>query len=431
MTEQLRILHVEDSLSDAALTERSLTRAGYDVYSERVVNAPEMLAALAKQSWDLIIADYRLPEFDAPSALSLLQQSGRDIPFIVVSGAMGDELAVAIMRSGAQDYLLKTDLARLAPAVEREIGDARTRRGREQAERALNESEERFTLQGEALDRQTQLLQQRETMLREIHHRVKNNMQVMSSLLRLQSRVASNPETTRMLEENQNRIQSMALLHELLYQSEDLAVVDFPKYLRRMVDHLFRSYGVDGRRIGLRTELDPVGLELDDALPCGLLISEVISNCLKHGFPEGRGGEVRILLRRQSATSIALVVSDNGVGLPANLDWTTSPSLGLRLVRALAQQLRANLDIRSQAVLAALGGTEVKLVFTPSHKDNRPTSSLARAVHADMSTSAAGQSAQWAAARRALHRAAAFHRHSPLRFGWIICARHASVCKWR
>ncbi len=93
-----------------------------------------MRAALAKHPWDLIIADYRLPEFDAPSALSLLHESGHDIPFIVVSGAMGEELAVAMMRAGAQDYLLKSDLARLAPAVEREMGDARTRRQREQAE---------------------------------------------------------------------------------------------------------------------------------------------------------------------------------------------------------------------------------------------------------------------------------------------------------
>ena len=210
-----------------------------------MVNAREMRAALTKQAWDLIVADYRLPEFDAPAGLSLLHQSGQDIPFIVVSGAMGEELAVAMMRPGAQDYLLKDDLARLAPAVEREIRDARSRRGRELAERALDESEKRFTAQGATLERQTTLLQQSETMLREIHHRVKNNMQVMSSLLRLQSRSASNPETSRMLEENQNRIQSMALLHEILYQSEDLAVVDFPKYLRRMVDHLFRSYGVD------------------------------------------------------------------------------------------------------------------------------------------------------------------------------------------
>jgi two-component sensor histidine kinase len=358
MGETLRVLQVEDSPGDAALIERTLTKSGYAVYFERVINAHEMQAALAKQTWDLIIADYRLPEFGAPSALSLLQESGQDIPFIVVSGAMGEDLAVAMMKAGAQDYLLKDDLARLAPAVEREMRDARTRRRREQAERALSESEQQ-------LERQTALLHQRETLLREIHHRVKNNMQVMSSLLSLQSRVTSDPATSRMLEDNQNRIQSMALLHEILYQSEDLAVVDFSKYVRRMVEYLFRSYGVDSRQIRLHTELDPVGLELDDALPCALLISEVISNSLKHGFPEGRGGEVSILLRSQSGTAVSLVLSDNGVGLPADLDWTTSRSLGLRLVRALAEQLHGSLDVRSQA-----GGTKVKLVFHAKRRND-------------------------------------------------------------
>src|ERR1700678_4238192 len=147
MSELLRVLQVEDSPSDAALTERFLTKAGYDVHSERVVNAAEMLAALAKQPWDIILADYRLPEFDAPSALSLLHQSGNDIPFIVVSGAIGEELAVAIMRAGAQDYLLKNDLARLAPAVERELRDARTRKDRAMVAGALQESEERVESQ--------------------------------------------------------------------------------------------------------------------------------------------------------------------------------------------------------------------------------------------------------------------------------------------
>ena len=127
---RLRILQVEDLPSDAALTEGALIRAGYTVYSERVATAPEMRAALAKQPWDLIVADYLLSEFDAKSALSLLHQSGHDIPFIVVSGTLGEELAVAMMKAGAQDYLLKRDLARLAPAVEREIGDVRARRGR-------------------------------------------------------------------------------------------------------------------------------------------------------------------------------------------------------------------------------------------------------------------------------------------------------------
>lgn len=364
MPEPLRVLQVEDSVSDAALIEYALAKSGYAVSSERVTHPQQMREALAKHQWDVIIADYRLPEFDAPSALALLHESGRDIPFIVVSGAMGEELAVAMMRAGAQDYLLKDNLARLAPAVEREIRDARTRREREQVERALNESEERLLTQKAALERQTELLHHRETMLREIHHRVKNNMQVMSSLLSLQSRVVSNPEASRLLEENQNRIQSMALLHEILYQSDDLAAVDFSKYIRRMVDHLFRSFGVNEQQISLITELDPIVLELDDALPCGLLINEVISNSLKHGFPQGRCGEVHIRLQCPAVASVILALSDNGVGLPAGLDWTTSRSLGLRLVRALAQQLRAGLEIRSQ------GGTEVKLVFQAKQKSS-------------------------------------------------------------
>ena len=122
MNEILRLLQVEASASDAALTEGALIKAGYTVCSERVENAPQMRTALAKQSWDLIVADYRLPQFDAKSALSLLHESGHDIPFIVVSGALGEELAVSMMKAGAQDYLLKRNLARLAPAVEREMG---------------------------------------------------------------------------------------------------------------------------------------------------------------------------------------------------------------------------------------------------------------------------------------------------------------------
>jgi two-component sensor histidine kinase len=366
MHEVLRVLHVEDSILDASFTERALAKAGYTLYSERVVTAAEMRAALAKQPWDVIISDYRLPQLDAPAALSLLHDSGCDIPFIVVSGAIGEELAVAIMKAGAQDYLLKSDLARLAPAVERELRDARTRKDRALVAGALQESEERVESQRATLERQTVSLQQRETLLREIHHRVKNNMQVMSSLLSLQARAALNPETRRMLEDNQNRIQSMALLHEILYQSEDLAMVDFPKYVLRTVDYLFRSFGVTDRQIRLRTELSELALELDDALPFGLLISEVVSNSLKHAFPQGRGGEVSIFLHQQSDTTISLILSDDGIGLPPDLDWTTTRSLGLRLVRALAQQLRGTLEIRSQ------GGTEVRLTFQVRRRDPNP-----------------------------------------------------------
>ena len=144
MKKPLQVLQVEDSESDAAMVVRLLSQAGYDVHHERVENAEEMQAALDRQSWDVIIADFALPQFDAPSALTLLQQTGLDIPFIVISGTVGEELAVTMMKAGAHDYLMKDKLLRLVPAVEREIREAQTRRKHWQAQAELQASELRF-----------------------------------------------------------------------------------------------------------------------------------------------------------------------------------------------------------------------------------------------------------------------------------------------
>jgi PAS domain S-box-containing protein len=141
MSEVLRVLQVEDSESDAALIVRLLQKAGYDVRAERVEDADAMRAALARQTWEVIVADYQVPDFDAPIALQVLHETGLDLPFIVVSGTIGEDVAVAMMKAGAHDYLIKGNLARLAPAVEREIRDAHVRRERKRAENALRESE--------------------------------------------------------------------------------------------------------------------------------------------------------------------------------------------------------------------------------------------------------------------------------------------------
>jgi len=146
MSETLRVLQVEDSESDAELILRLLQRAGYDVRSERVEDADAMRAALHRETWDAVISDHRMTQFDAPSALGVLHETGRDIPFLIVSGSIGEELAVALMKSGAHDYIPKDNLARLAPAVDREIREARSRRDRSQAERDLRSSEERLAL---------------------------------------------------------------------------------------------------------------------------------------------------------------------------------------------------------------------------------------------------------------------------------------------
>ena len=201
-------------------------------------------------------------------------------------------------------------------------------------------------------------LHEKEALLKEIHHRVKNNLQVVSSLLGLQSRSIADPEHRKMFEESQNRVYSMALLHESLYQSDNLSQIDFPEYIRQLADHLFRSYGVTAERIRLRTELDRISLHMDTAVPCGLIINELVSNSLKYAFPDGRTGEIHIGLHGQPQGMAKLLVADNGIGLGREIDWTTTRSLGLRLVRSLSQQLGGELDVQSQS------GTQVQLLFS-------------------------------------------------------------------
>lgn len=207
-------------------------------------------------------------------------------------------------------------------------------------------------------------LQEKEVLLREIHHRVKNNLQVISSLLSLQADHVEDPQIVAAFRETQARVRSMSLIHEELYQASNLARVNFSDYLRRLTGYLANAYGVGGR-VRIHMDVRDVLLGVDTAIPLGLIVNELVSNALKHAFPDGRHGEIALWLTRIEDEAdqhwYELVVQDNGKGFPDNVDYRNTDSLGLQLVQVLSRQLRGHVE------LSVNGGTRFSLHFPEPH----------------------------------------------------------------
>jgi PAS domain S-box-containing protein len=187
-------------------------------------------------------------------------------------------------------------------------------------------------------------LAEKEVLLREIHHRVKNNLQVISSILNLQSRHAQDSHTRAVLEESRSRIQSMTMVYEQLYGAEDLSRIDFGKYVRNLTQALYASHDVDHKAIKLNTEVGECQLDIGTAVPCGLIISELILNALKHAFPQNTEGQIDVLFNAGKNRRCTLIVRDTGIGLPEDLNLNSASTLGLQLVRALVEQLEGNIE---------------------------------------------------------------------------------------
>jgi PAS domain S-box-containing protein len=201
-------------------------------------------------------------------------------------------------------------------------------------------------------------LHEKEVLLREIHHRVKNNMQVLSSLLRLQSDFCKDKNVIEMFNESRNRIISMSLIHEKLYLSKDFTKIDLKGYINEMVNGLFQSYCLNKSKIALKIYVEDVPLGIESAIPCGLIINELVTNSLKHAFPGDRNGEIKIILRMAEENMIELVVSDNGIGIPKSLNMQKIESLGLHLVTMLAEnQLMGKMNMNLN------NGTEFQIKF--------------------------------------------------------------------
>ena len=460
----IRVLILEDRPEDAELMVHELRRSQFEPEWRRVDTESEFNAHLGWRP-DLILSDYNMPLLDSSRALALLQELDLDIPFIVVSGAIGEEVAVAMMRQGATDYLLKDRLARLGAAVRHALSEKQLREETRQAAEALQASEVRFysfmnhspalafvkdsdgrmlymnntceqawnmtlgecagrldhelwpaeiagrlrakdldvlesglacrsveeislrngrTLQmlsfrfpfadalgqrllgGVAVDISEQLRAERalsatlaakEVLLKEVHHRVKNNLQVISSLLAMQADSLQDSAAREALQETQRRVQSMALIHERLNQHEDVDQLDFREYVEALARDLLYCYQRDSESVRLRFHLTSVSLALGQAIPCGLILNELITNAMKYAFPDGREGEIVIILTCDPDGLVKLTVSDDGVGLPSGFVLRNSTSLGLRIVDILSRQLGGTTELLAGA------GTSLSLIF--------------------------------------------------------------------
>jgi len=199
-------------------------------------------------------------------------------------------------------------------------------------------------------------LKEKEVLLKEIHHRVKNNMQIVSSMLRLQARQSKSKDFIEMCNVSQSRIRSIALIHESLYKSNDFARIDFSKYIEKLITHLFSIYEGGKKRIEFEVEVDDVFLDINKAIPCGLIINELISNSLRHAFPNGMQGKIEVKMFRENGKHI-LIIKDTGIGFPEKLDFRNTKTLGMQLVTDLVKQLRGTIKLARDVA------TEFKIAF--------------------------------------------------------------------
>ncbi len=189
-------------------------------------------------------------------------------------------------------------------------------------------------------------LQQKELLLREVHHRVKNNLQVIHSLLDLQALKSEDKAVAGMLRESQNRIRSMSLIHQTLYQSQNFARVDFQRFLNELLPRLTEAYGTTAGQVKIEIRAHEVSLPINEAIPCGLIVNELVSNALKHGFDSHQSGTITVAIRQDEHNEVALSISNDGKHIPEDFDLLQTGSLGLQLVQLLTRQLHGVLDIQ-------------------------------------------------------------------------------------
>jgi len=396
--QQGRILIVDDSATNLRFLSDILSASGYEVSLSQ--DGAAAMRLVQTELPDLILLDVVMPNLDGFKVCQFLKsnEKTRSVPVVFMTSLIETSDKIRAFRMGAADYITKPFqaeevLARVETLLSlytirkkletrndellranEELADVNVELSREimerkQAEAVVRQYQDQLedlvrertaelarantSLKAEISERKRAekkalvSLREKEILLKEVHHRVKNNLQIISSLLELQSDYIHDEQSLRFFRESQDRIKAMALVHERLYASADLASINVCEYLKNLTSQLVLSYVVDPGCIDLEFDVGDFCLGIEEAIPCGLIVNELVSNSLKHAFPGRPGGKIAVTCSTDAEDMVILSVSDNGVGIPEELDINRSETLGLQIVFLLARQLRGTVNVRN------------------------------------------------------------------------------------
>ena len=329
----ISVLFVDDNETIRQLYRRILEKHVSHLYIAK--DGYHGLELYQKHKPDLVITDMVMPVMNGLEMVKEIKKIAPDAKFVVMSAYSEKDSFVESIHLGIDGYLMKpVEAKKLLSLIDEFAGITLMKWELERKEKKRREAEEYLK----------KSLEEKDILLREVHHRVKNNMQIISSILRMQSRNIDDPKLKDILQESQNRIHTMALIHENLYNHESLANIKFSTYIKSLSGNIARTYASQHANIKFEYKMDDAYLPIDTAIPCGLIINELISNSFKYAFNGNPTGMINIYFKEMTENAYQLIVSDNGIGIPANIDITKTKSLGMKILHKLVLQIDGTLQ---------------------------------------------------------------------------------------
>ena len=339
---QVPVLYVADNLSACEGAYHFLQKSG-EMSLDFAFSTDEATDMLYKNDYHVVVCEYRLKGTDGLSFLDNLRSQGERIPFIIV-GDDTEGVVIEAINRGA-DFFLNRGENRFQFYVELSLTIKRAARKYDASARERREREQKRSYTA-CVRSPAGAPDEKDILIQEVHHRVKNNLQLISSILKMHSYRTTDPETREILEDCRNRIASMALIHEHLYRSENLARIHMAEYVPRIAENLSaqKPYGME--QVEITTRCDPaISLDIDTCIPCGIIINELITNALKYGFREGEGGEIVVSIDQYRRGLARLRVSDSGSATHTSVNLESEGTLGMQLVKNLTTQIDGTLSV--------------------------------------------------------------------------------------